>query len=365
MKVFSKASLACMSLAVAAAGGTAQAAKPVAVLDVDAIEAEFGGRAMFDGATFDNDGVAHDGGWEIRRLRFYGQGTIGDYKGKVQIDFSGGDVSIKDAYIAKKAVGGSVTLGHFKQPIGLEGLTSSKYITFMERGFGSETIATSRKMGAGYNRHGNNYSFAASLYDTEDLDEGDAVESGTGVGARLTWAPHTDHGNVTHFGVSLAQENNSTFAAKVRPEAHLGEKLTLADLGSGDVHKHGLEFALVRGPFSFQTEYMGAKADPEGGSEEELRAFYAQGSWFVNGTRAYKAKKGAFDRVKPVNGCAYELALRYDEVENKDTGVEADAITLGLNIHTTSHTRWMFNLVDADMNGDQPSVAQVRYQIDF
>lgn len=375
------------SLAIAAAAlmavGTAQAAeikfKTNGGLkwetDDGKSKGQFGGRVMIDGNGFDDDDTenkgSYDGGFEFRRLRLFGKAYYMGYEGKIQLDFAGEDVSLKDAYIARKAFGGKVKGGHFKQPFGLEELTSSKYITFAERGFGSEGIATSRKMGLGYSTNRGNNTFALSVYDSAGLDDGDATDAGTGIGGRVTWAPHAETGNVTHLGFAAAGEANTDFKASLRPEAHLGEKYTLIDIKAADIHKFGLEGALVRGPFSLQGEYMSAEAEPDTGSSETLTTYYAQVSYFLTGdARAYKAKDAKFDRVKPIGDGAWELALRLDGAENDDTDAEAEAITLGVNYYATSHVRWMFNYIMADMTEagkptDSPNAIVVRWQLDF
>lgn len=336
---------------------------------------QLGGRVMIDGNAFDDDDTPNkgsfDGGFEFRRLRLFAKAYYMDYEGKIELDFAGSDVDIKDAYIARKAFGGKVKGGHFKQAFGLETLTSSRFITFAERGFGSEGIATSHKMGLGYNTYRGNSTFAVSVYDSAGLEDGDATDAGTGIGGRFTWAPHADSGNVTHFGISAAGESNTDFKASLRPAAHLGEKYTLIDVKSADIHKFGLEAALVRGPFSLQGEYMSAEAEPDAGSAETLNTYYAQVSYFLSGdARTYKAKDAKFDRVKPVSGGAWELALRLDGAENDDTDAEAEAVTLGVNYYATSHVRWMFNYVMAEMTEagaptDEPNALVVRWQLDF
>ncbi len=63
-----------------------------------------------------------------------------------QYDFAGGDADFKDVYVGLKKLPGVGTLkvGHFKEAFGLEELTSSKYITFIERSLPTEAFAPSR-----------------------------------------------------------------------------------------------------------------------------------------------------------------------------------------------------------------------------
>lgn len=104
---------------------------------------KIGGRIMLDWATIDPDSQLEDDfpdlegtGVEFRRARLYTSGTVyGSVEFKVQYDFAGGDADFKDVYLGLKKVPGvgHIKVGHFKEPFSLEGLTSSKYITFMER----------------------------------------------------------------------------------------------------------------------------------------------------------------------------------------------------------------------------------------
>lgn len=261
---------------------------------------QFGGRVMADANYYDEDvNNGHESGLEFRRLRLFGKGVYLDYEGKVQVDFSSksNEIAIKDAYISKKAFGGKVIGGHFKQPFGLEELTSSKYITFMERTMNG--ISTSHKMGLGYTRNTEHSTFTVAGYDPNDYDDKGA--DGAGIGARFTYAPHVDKGNVTHFGFAAASENGmSSYSKSVRP-GHLGAKTSIVSVAGNkdvDVGKIGLEAALARGPFSLQGEFMSANVDSStANADETVNAFYVSTSFFLTrDTRPYKAKSGAFDR---------------------------------------------------------------------
>ena len=112
---------------------------------------KFGGRIMYDYATW-NTGDETYSGTEFRRVRFFNSGKVsGNIKYKLQLDFAGGDVSFKDVYMeAALPYVGNLKVGHFKEPFRLEALTSSKYMTFMERGL---PIAFSPERNVGFMLH--------------------------------------------------------------------------------------------------------------------------------------------------------------------------------------------------------------------
>ena len=103
-------------------------------------EIKFGGRIMYDMASWETtmgEDVTRTSGVEFRRVRFFNSGKLyGNIKYKLQLDFAGGDISFKDVYIeAALPYLVNLKVGHFKEPFRLEALMSSKYMTFMERGF--------------------------------------------------------------------------------------------------------------------------------------------------------------------------------------------------------------------------------------
>ena len=60
---------------------------------------KFGGRIMYDYATW-NTGDETYSGTEFRRVRFFNSGKVyGNIKYKLQLDFAGGGVSFKDVYM--------------------------------------------------------------------------------------------------------------------------------------------------------------------------------------------------------------------------------------------------------------------------
>lgn len=342
---------------------------------------ELGGRIQLDYAYFDEDTVEMTDGFEFRRARLFAEGSLyGDWEYKAQYDFAGDAVSTKDLYVRYTGFdAGNITIGHFKQPFSLNELTSSKYITFMERAL-PNAFATGRRIGVGYNMASGASTFAASIYG-QGADESVAGDEGMGVGARYTFAPMSGEGNVLHFGAAIAQEEAPDSATdsirfRERPEAHLAERLV--DTGNiSDVDglfKAGVEAAWVSGPFSLQGEYMMADVARQNGQPDVgFDGYYAFASFFLDGATSRPYKDGAFGRVK-ANG-VWELAARYssinlDDVSNGVAGGELSDITIGANYYVNPNLRFMFNYVMAEAEyaagiTEEPNVLEMRLSFDF
>jgi phosphate-selective porin OprO and OprP len=367
------------------------------------------GRLFVDAAAISNDEADLDpgSGTEFRAGRLGAEGTIaGDYEYKAEFDFAGNETEIKDLYIGYAPW--NVKVGQHKMPFSLEELTSSRFITFMERGLPNE-FATSRRIGASWTLHDPEafpLHFTVAGYGQEE--GGDEDEEGFGAGARLAWAPINAGGNmkgagslgagptVLHFGIAGAWENTpdtdsgdfDDFRIRQRPEVHITERLvdTGAIVGADDLMKWGAEAAAVFGPFSAQAEYMRLDLDGQdmdgvpGRDELEFDGWYAFVSWFLTGeSRTYKAEKAAFDRVKPAHPVgsggmgAWELAVRRSNIDLTDgdfDGGEMNNWTVGLNWYLTDFMRVMFNYVDVDADrpgglNDQPRIFMTRFQIDW
>ncbi len=338
-----------------------------------------GGRIHLDAAFHDDDRSDLEDGTKFRRARLFLSGTIyRDWAFKAQYDFAEDDVAAKDLYIKYKPWG--ITIGQFKQPLSLEELTSSNYTTFIERA-SINNLATSRRIGVGYNTGGDNYSFAASVYG-RNVGEDTVDDEGFGVGGRLTFAPWASATRALHLGVAASMESprlgDDAARFRARPEANVdgGRLIDTGSLsGVDDISKYGLEAALVQGPFSLQAEYLAVSVLREAGNPDtDFDGYYVFGSWFLTGeSRPYNASKGRFGRVKPTaKSGAWELAARYSNLNLNDgvvTGGEMDNWTLGVNYYMNANARLMFNYigVDTDDNADNddPGIFLMRAQLDF
>ncbi len=337
----------------------------------------FYGRIHLDGRYYNDDSSEQADKTEFRRLRLESKGHVfGDYGYAVQIDFGGDKTSVKDAYIKAKGFGpGTIKVGQFKQPIGLEELTSSNDISFMERALPGGLI-TAHKIGLGYDIVGEQTLLQGSVYGQGDDDaDGNNNDQELGLGARFVYAPHQDAGNISHLGLSVAQEQlDGEFKVKGGVDAKF-DSMTIAKFASGSVDsvsKVGLEGAIVRGPFSVQAEYLMASVEGiTGVTDNDINAGYLAVSYFVTGqARNYDLKKGAFKGPKTGSNRAIELVGRMNTIENDDTGATADSLTLGANWYMNDNMRWMFNYVKTDFDDgaggkDEPGAILVRAQLAF
>lgn len=349
---------------------------------------EIGGRLQIDAAFYKEDKNPLGNGLEIRRAYLNLEGTMfGDWGYEFSVDFAD-DAEVKDAFVTNDRLWPvRLIIGQYKEPFSLEELTSSKYLTFMERAL-PNLFAPGRNIGFGFRAHGNVWTTAAGIFGEgfED-DADDEGDEGWALTGRVTYAPFHSDTRVLHFGAALSnrqQNDEKEVRFRTRPESHITDVryVNTGKISNVDsVRRANLEFAAVRGPFSIQWEY--ARADVEQPSRSDLTfdGSYLFFSWFVTGeSRDYKFKKGAFGRVKPrKKGGAWELAIRYSDADANDgsvTGGREKNVALGVNWYINKRMRFMANYIFVDndetadddgdvVGGDQPRIFQMRYQIDF
>jgi phosphate-selective porin OprO/OprP len=374
---------------------------------------KIGGRIMADfGFISENEdlrldqGGGHDGDQEdyveFRRARLYMAGDIYEtITFKAQYDFAGGDADFKDVYVGVKKIpyAGTLKIGHFKEPFSLEELTSSKYITFMERSL-PLVFAPSRNVGFGVMNTfiDGQMSAALGVFKTTD-DYGEGFYNGEwAITGRLTGTPWFENKGeqCLHVGLSLSYRSNpnDSFRYRQRPECHGTDRFvdtgTLVAVGDDNVQTFllGPEVAFVYGPASIQAEYIMANVTGEFGptiEDPSFSGFYVYGSFFVTGEhRAYKQSKAAFDRVKPKNNFsldegglgALELAVRFSMLDLSDEdiyGGEETNITGGVNWYLNPNMRVMLNYVNASVDElaalnspkGKANIFMMRFQLDF
>ncbi|MBN2291785.1 MAG: hypothetical protein JXM70_05130 [Pirellulales bacterium] len=389
---------------------------------------QVGGRIYVDTAMFNQNGnsIAQvgdaDNGSEFRTTRIFVKGKafhVVDYK--LQFDISGnttvdsegifnnkriGQVVYKDVYMSINELPflGHLRLGHFKEPFSIEQLTSSRFITFMERSLGDEGIfVPGRNMGvmAFDWSEDENMTWAIGGFVNEIPDNPPLYHNDHGQAAvtmRLTWLPWYDEATngrgLLHLGAGYSYRSTRPNLLRLRshPESHLAPYVldTGLLLDTPNYQLYNAEAAYVYGPFSAQAEYFGIALNRiDGRINENFNGCYLNLSYFLTGeNRVYDRHIGSFTRVKPFgnffrvrdeNCCiqtgigAWEIAYRFShgnligEVVN---GGRTNDHTVGLNWYLNPYMRMMFNYIHsttddaAAMNGNI-DIFQMRAQIDF
>jgi len=364
------------------------------------VELKIGGRVYADAGWMSEDsglkeqvGKLNDTA-EFRTARIYTEGTfLNNFIFKAEYDFAGGDADFKDVYLGYKGIPylGTLKIGHFKEPFSLEELTSSRFITFMERSLGNAFVP-GRNIGAALNnaflgdaKHPR-LTWAVGLF-RDANDFGNAAFNEWNFTTRVTGLPwYEDDGRkLLHIGAAYSyRPPHATVRYRTRPESHMAAYfIDTGNIPAKNSNLIGLEAALVYGPFSLQGELMQAFVDRTNGINN-FYAGYGQVSYFLTGeNRVYKNSSGAFDRVRPKNDFnlfklidgdwtalgAWEMAGRWSGINllnhDIDTGILHDT-TIGLNWYLNPNMRIMANYIHSNRNGiGYADLYQMRFQYDF
>ena len=371
--------------------------------DKKTFKGKLGGRVDLDIAGYaESDEVEaaagpSEAGVEFRRARIALEGEIGlglPTLYKVEFDFAHSEVATKDLFLALSQLPavGTFQVGHFKEPISLDILTSSRFVPFMERAAPVEAFAPERNTGAMLQNAvlDQRMTWAAGVFtDTDDSADNFQLHGNWRADARVTgvpWYVEEEKGRqLLHLGVSGSKIENANDEARFRsrPESHLAPRYvdtgTFAASGSYLV---GAEAALVFGPFSAQAEYLRTWVDTADDTAT-FDGFYAMVSYFLTGEhRPYRTSNGTFDRVKPNKNFglgensgpgAWELLLRYSQLDLNDSGITGgrlNDITGGVTWYLNPNWKVMFNYVFAQLDrgaadGDTAHIFQTRFHVDF
>jgi phosphate-selective porin OprO/OprP len=376
-------------------------------------------------------------------------------RGRILIDYVGQDVSREGAlsdyktgnvrgrqvflgvegklnnYIAYKAEGGAVNGGAWAwddivieykpndmtsimagnlKVAGLENLTSTRFISFMDRGpygdFGPDSYLGSVVV----KFNGLNWTLAGQVAGASinSADTNNTAGANPGSTERVGWtvrgsyAPILTDDDKLHLGAFARQRNHGdegAFSYAGRPNTNYGDSgryYSTGAIGNLDT-TFGAEAAFIHKNFSVQGEYANIKVNrlqtSAPGSDPDVKVGYAFVSFWPTGEqRNYDATKGEFGRPKilnPITGGGMggvELLARYDYADLTDAYTTASTavgktlsqdagkykgFTLGANYYPTSFVRLQANYTDADI--DNPAAGrdikikqfQLRAQLDF
>jgi phosphate-selective porin OprO/OprP len=346
---------------------------------------------------FDITGRPEVSAAEIRRARLGVEGVVFyNVAYKFEYDFSDaddGDAGIRDAYVEYNGLADGLSLraGHFKTPNSIDEMTSSRFLTFLERAAFVDAFELDRQLGAGVIYAKDHYTLSAGIFgQNAEFDEEWLQDVRTGA-ARATVAPINREVNgvhqVLHLGASWRMregaedlrsdptnpDEDQRFRYRARgADLHLADRFVDTDDIFDEDTFWGVEAAAIWGPVHVVGEYteLDAKISPLfEGLDPTYPAYYVEAGVFLTGeTRSYK--EGEFGRIKvknPVLGGgkgggwgAWQIAGRYDVIDLTDNATaiptcefcgEQETWEVVLNWWLNDYTGLQFQYSQSEING--------------
>jgi phosphate-selective porin OprO/OprP len=348
-------------------------------------------------------------GADFRRARLLAKGDVYNNVGyMVEMDFAfPGHPSFMDVYMEGRQIPllGTFRLGQWRQPWGMDELTSVRELTFLERGL-PFAFAPFRQIGLGIMNHDptESITWAASLirFPTNVFGSNIGDNGGYSMTSRFTVLPwYVENYQVFHLGFDYAYIDPANNAVQYRnqPEFFVGETgggavpmgvptqvpffVDTGVINTVTSQLYGVEIAGSWGPVYAQSEVQYAMVNQINGPMLKFPGAYAQLGWFLTGeSRAYNRKNAVFTRVQPLrnfgfgpqNGLgAWELAFRWSHLDLNDNNIQGgrlNDLTLGLNWYLNRYTKLQFNNIHAFLNNptygpSECNIVATRAQIDF
>lgn len=287
---------------------------------------------------------------------------------------------------------GNLRIGNMKPQIGMEHLTSSRFLPFMERSFMQDAF---------FGPFNNGFAPGFMLFNWGEQERmtwaiggfknvsnifgsgwGDGEYDVTGRVTVLPWYA-CDGRSLLHLGVAGSHRGLDDGAVRIRSRASIRNgnpgplNPVIADTGFFGGQGQSLiggELAGVAGSWTFQSEYFASTVDDavSGGVDRGnpvFHGYYAQVFYFLTGEhQAYNRRTGVFDRVVPhenfflvKSDCgplygrgAWQIGARYSRLDLTDEGINGGIIqdmTVGLNWFLNPNLKFQFNYVYTDRDG--------------
>ena len=347
----------------------------------------FGGRFMLDYTSADlNSPDSKIKNGEIRRFSAKVFGDLSDtleYKLEVTIDPDDDNLIVEDALLKFTPGGGdwAFAAGHQKTTNSLDELTSSRFISALERSAFTDAFGFDRRLGVSASTSGDNYSFAAGVYSSNlEGEGGGSTGRGKAASARVTYNPVNTKDMVVHFGVSWRYrgkgDDNSNLRYRQRPYTHLAPS-RIVDTGrfAKSDNFFGLEAAATNGKLWVAGEAAFLKANGAGlNPDANFGGYYGEAGLFFGGKKVYKGNRFNRPKVDKPFGQgglgAVSLVARYDSIDLQDalyTG-KLDTVILGADWWPTQKTRFGVNYFNSDAKNGSADKGEgfiARAQFDF
>lgn len=258
----------------------------------------------------------------IRRLRLGVEGKLpSDFGYKFEADFANASVGFGDVILTYSPTGKpwNIALGNQESLDGLEQITSSRFISFMERSQFNDAFNNTRRLGVNFGYVSNAFRLNLGVFVNHSIDATFNNEGWIGA-ARLVYAPQAMGGQL-HFGVNYQHREYGSQFHSVNYQARPFQQTTdvrFVQTGALPVNSDdiiGLEALGIFGPLHVTAEgqYLSAKNLKAGevlspldrssastftptGRTSFWGGYAEIGYFFTGETRGYK--EGTWDRTK-------------------------------------------------------------------
>ena len=329
-------------------------------------------RVCLDGSFFVEDKNSLGDGIFLRRARLAIKTVLwGDWYAETDVDLAGEAVAMKDAYLRYDNLfhrTGYVRVGNFKEPFGLEELTSSKNLVFPERSQGVDGFVPNRKMGIEVAHFAPSYRVAAGMFGPDvtvyETTDKDMTYNYTG---RATWNGFRTDRSVLHLGVAGSwrqpQFASGNLRFKTRNEYDVNNYKYVDTDNIAGVERYGLgdgEIAYQNRRLRVQGELCGVTVRRDRPySDLSFSGGYVAASLFLTDDHHnYDWQDAEFAKVLPKGTSgAWELVTRYSDVNMTShdvLGGRSNALTVGVNWYANPNVRVYadYVLVNNDKNAD-------------
>lgn len=350
------------------------------------------GRIEYDYNRYYNDvadlGDGDDVLTDVRRAEIGLAGTINtdfDWAANKHLEWAAGyDFKARvttDAYL-KYSTGKAwhVRAGKFKQPLGLEELSSARTGDFISKAAVTNMLALARQIGFAYDHSFANAGITASVFGRTRFEEDRATDPDSGYVLRGYWTPLRKPGQVLHLGIAHAGFNTheDEVRLRARPNADL-TAVRLVDTGILDnasgQSSMGLELLWLSAGMKLEAEFMQTTVRRDAGQRDFTgRGAYVSGVWNLTGEAwTYRNGVPVTPKAKQPRRGLWQAGVRYDWIDLDDgqvlppaapgagntvdgtLGGSMDIWTAGVSVYWRSHIKLMLNYVSVSSDRYDPA----------
>lgn len=303
-------------------------------------------------------------GVSIRHARLGIKSTLYDrWFAELDVDFAYNEVEIKDMYIGYKFNDNwQIKVGHFKEPMSMERLTSSKYLTMLERPMPVEAFAGGRRLGGAVTGWGKHWWVSAGVFGRSvDIiqKEKNRGNDGIGVTARAACSPVNDRDMTVHVGAygtyrkpDMTGTKDRTVEFRTFPESRVDRRRFIrAEIKNvRDYGTVGLELGARYDKALIYGEYIYTRLSryrPDGDrrvnlSDCDFNGWYVTGSYMILGQQRRYAPDDAEFGPMDVDrkGGNLELAARVSTIDLNDFHDPSAAVLGGGGHNYTAALNW-------------------------